>query len=447
MSNYKNLSVYTLVVDFFKSYLTKRDVNATLKFVTDDVFCFGNGKNTIAFNKQEFQDLLTQEFLQMSNSIPFHISEYREKQIGEDSWFCVCKLETYWDISEENPFRYQIRISMNVIKKDGNYFISALHISREALASGEAGFFPLRFSSKDTKDLTQNSKQNLIEIICQMMPGGIVGGYLMEKLPLYAVNDTLLNWLGYTYEEFVVATDGYVINMLHPDDRNYVENTIRDSFADGNEYKLEYRVQKKNGTYLWVNGIGRKVYTEDDRETVISVLFDVTETVLMKKRLLKQSETDALTGLYNRRGGEERIAQALEHGEPYVFLITDIDNFKSVNDIYGHQIGDHVLQYVAQLLQTSFRSTDVKLRLGGDEFVIFVHPCEDITMVKHRLHEIGLKYMDYIQKYCPDSNSSLSFGGVYRTGYFPFSELYQAADKVLYEIKEKYKGNYKIDEI
>ena len=86
--------------------------------------------------------------------------------------------------------------------------------------------------------------------------------------------------------------------------------------------------------------------------------------------LIRESSRDFLTGVYNRRGGEERIGEVMQKGVPFVFLMLDLDDFKKVNDIYGHGAGDSMLCYMGEKLKECFRKTDIIVRLGGDEFAV-----------------------------------------------------------------------------
>jgi diguanylate cyclase (GGDEF)-like protein len=88
------------------------------------------------------------------------------------------------------------------------------------------------------------------------------------------------------------------------------------------------------------------------------------------------SRTDPLTGLANRRAFDERlrseIARAGRHGQPLSVLVVDIDEFKRINDTWGHDKGDEVLVWVARFLQSQLRLTDIACRIGGDEFVVIL---------------------------------------------------------------------------
>lgn len=88
------------------------------------------------------------------------------------------------------------------------------------------------------------------------------------------------------------------------------------------------------------------------------------------------SRTDPLTGLANRRAFDERlrieIARAGRHGQPLSVVVVDVDDFKRVNDTWGHEKGDEVLVWVARFLQSQLRLTDIACRIGGDEFVVIL---------------------------------------------------------------------------
>lgn len=151
--------------------------------------------------------------------------------------------------------------------------------------------------------------------------------------------------------------------------------------------------------------------------------------------MLNDAVRDPLTGVYNRRSGEALIQKALDDETSYVFLVLDIDHFKEINDIYGHQEGDKVLQYTVRLMRNAFRGSDIIFRLGGDEFVIFAYPCNDQSVMEEKLQKMNAEYEKEIETYYTKSQSSLSFGGVFGAGRISFQTLYKKADQVLYEVK------------
>lgn len=113
-----------------------------------------------------------------------------------------------------------------------------------------------------------------------------------------------------------------------------------------------------------------------------SVIFTVIGRILIKLwREREYSRRDVLTGLANRREMMERLAseqnRSKRSGKPYSLLFIDIDNFKAVNDLHGHQVGDEVLITLSEILIMSSRKADVAARLGGDEFVVLLAETDD----------------------------------------------------------------------
>ncbi|MBQ6967561.1 MAG: GGDEF domain-containing protein, partial [Lachnospiraceae bacterium] len=116
------------------------------------------------------------------------------------------------------------------------------------------------------------------------------------------------------------------------------------------------------------------VVERDNDGTLLSVLFMV-ETIDEEKkardRLLYLSETDSMTGINNRGSGENKVRKLLLDGDGGMFMLLDVDKFKSINDTYGHAAGDKVLISIAECMRRAFRNNDVMMRLGGDEFAAF----------------------------------------------------------------------------
>ena len=111
----------------------------------------------------------------------------------------------------------------------------------------------------------------------------------------------------------------------------------------------------------------------------------------MINRLYEDSIEDALTGLYNRRGFLSLAEDAIELMDSlnYHIIFIDLDKMKSINDEYGHNMGDSALQEASKILKSSFREGDIISRYGGDEFIVFVSDVEDkvINKIKKRIKD------------------------------------------------------------
>ncbi len=110
-----------------------------------------------------------------------------------------------------------------------------------------------------------------------------------------------------------------------------------------------------------------------------------SELEAANEKLLSMAMTDSLTGLANRRAAEERFteetARAKRHGYSFALAICDLDNFKLVNDHYGHEVGDRLLKHAAEILRNALRLDDWVARWGGEEFVLFMHRVDEVEAV------------------------------------------------------------------
>ena len=121
-------------------------------------------------------------------------------------------------------------------------------------------------------------------------------------------------------------------------------------------------------------------------ENYLEAAKPVIESKILMSKLLDTSLRDAMTGLYNRRFLEEFIdkimSQALREKETYSVMMLDVDFFKSVNDTYGHDAGDLVIQEIGKLLLGSIRESDLAIRYGGEEFVVMLHNSDEKGTLK-----------------------------------------------------------------
>lgn len=162
----------------------------------------------------------------------------------------------------------------------------------------------------------------------------------------------------------------------------------------------------------------------------------VYEENLETQRLIRhEAEYDALTDLLNR-GSFDRVLQIYKNGEtPYALILVDVDIFKSVNDTYGHAMGDRILKKVASLLKQMFRSIDFVCRIGGDEFaIVMVEMTGDLGYtIEEKIEAINQelqKEEDGLPKV------SISVGVAFSDRKNPGEDIFKDADKALYHTKE-----------
>lgn len=280
------------------------------------------------------------------------------------------------------------------------------------------------------------------------MPGAIICGYVEEGFPMCFVNNQYLKLLGYSsYIEYYEDAKGLGVSHIHPDDIDMVNKEIMHSYNTDTQYGIEYRIRHKDGHYIYVYDIGKKMITPDNREMIICVLYDMTEDAKLREILMHESSYDTLTGIYNRRGGIRAIEQELKYADSYAFAFCDIDNFKQLNDVYNHIEGDAALKYFVKLLKKYFDDKTIMVRFGGDEFIAFLGEQLDKKRIETAFAKVEQAYCNYVEQNYSDSHSSISIGCVIGNKKCSFDELYERADEVMYDIKKHGKKGYKIVEI
>jgi diguanylate cyclase (GGDEF)-like protein/PAS domain S-box-containing protein len=198
-----------------------------------------------------------------------------------------------------------------------------------------------------------------------------------ETWVMCAAGQEIESITGYPPSDFIDNARRSYGSIVHPEDYEGMVALFRDALERRAPYAIEYRVIHADGSVRWVQGHGRGTYDAQGRVTRIEGLFfDVTERRLSEERLAHLALHDPLTDLPNRALFQEHltvaIANARRSGRGGAVLFIDLDDFKLVNDSFGHAVGDELLVLVAQRLRESCRAGDVVARQGGDEFLVLV---------------------------------------------------------------------------
>lgn len=173
------------------------------------------------------------------------------------------------------------------------------------------------------------------------------------------------------------------------------------------------------------------------------ILYIVYENHTRNKELLKYAQTDALTGLYNKETTEQLTDELLSEDEnkSHAFLILDVDCFKQINDIYGHAVGDIVLQKFGKLLKGTFREGDILGRIGGDEFGVIMKNIQTKDIAMKKAGELLAKTQAYKIDELKGNNISISIGiSTAPQDGDCYMDLYKRADQALYQAKRSGKA-------
>lgn len=194
------------------------------------------------------------------------------------------------------------------------------------------------------------------------------------------VSEAFCKISGHSKEELIGKSHSIV---RHPDMPSYVYQQMWEQIKQGKSWHGEVLNRRKDGSSYWVDTIIAPRF--DESETMIgytAIRQDITD----KKRVEELSITDRLTGLYNRLKLDElfafHLSMARRHQSDFSIILVDIDHFKNVNDTFGHQVGDILLQEIAMCLKSKIRLEDAVGRWGGEEFLLLL-PSSKLSSAMH----------------------------------------------------------------
>lgn len=260
--------------------------------------------------------------------------------------------------------------------------------------------------------------------------------YMTDKFGnISYVNNAYCAHTGYKREEAIGKNSSISKSGVH--DREFYKELWR-TILDGEVYRNTLVNRKKNGDLYYE----KKTITplKDENNAIIGFIStgkDVTEETMLHQEIERIATIDQLTGIYNRHKFEELFTLESERSrrfsQPLSLILIDIDHFKSVNDTYGHDIGDAVLVQLATTVQENIRKIDVFARWGGEEFLVLC-PSTD----RENVREFAEKLRAAVEKtlFPVVGKITISMGVSLFNPDDSFSELFKRADQGLYYAKE-----------
>ena len=244
-------------------------------------------------------------------------------------------------------------------------------------------------------------------------------------------SDALCKLTGYTKSELIGKNHNI---FKHKDMKDSIFKDMWNTIKNKKVWKGEIKSLKKDGSFYWADVIISPTYDNDFNVIGYSAIRnDITD----KKRIEQLSITDKLTGIANRSRIDDilnnEIKREIRHQSFLGIILLDIDNFKKVNDTYGHLIGDKVLISISNILKKNIREIDLIGRWGGEEFLI-ICPFTDKEGLLTLCEVLRKKIEEYDFKDCP--NQSVSFGATTFIKDDTLDTIISRADNALYKAKD-----------
>ncbi|WP_417613969.1 putative bifunctional diguanylate cyclase/phosphodiesterase [Parasphingorhabdus sp.] len=260
--------------------------------------------------------------------------------------------------------------------------------------------------------------------------------------------------------EFVMSDQAYAIFGLSPETRLNIDQAVsyyaeedqpvvREAVANaskrGGSFTYEVNLKSEDGLFKRIRGMGEFVEAaQPGSSRIVGVLKDISESHLARIALQRSADYDSLTNLYNRRTFDRLLAEKLDNhhrwGEDLIVLLMDLDGFKDINDTFGHQAGDEVLEELSARISASIPPEAIAARWGGDEFAI-IAPLGASAMEATEIGETILEKLGADIEICGRKMNINATCGMAKTDDFSSGkELIRRADLALYNGKEREPG-------
>lgn len=255
-------------------------------------------------------------------------------------------------------------------------------------------------------------------------------------------------------EQSVIELHDFLENLnrshyVHKDDVEMFKLDWNQAVTAPTKASLDFRTKLFTSEYVWYRATYVSLPNEpgDAVSRVVGRLVNIQSDVMKEQSLKQTAALDALTKLFNKGFTQAKINKHLHQSHDMnALLIIDIDNFKAINDTFGHSYGDAVLKDVSRVLRSSFRvNVDILGRIGGDEFVVLLTNPPSSNLVIYKANQLNRE----IKRTYEDGDAKVTISASIGIAFSPehgntFQELYKHADKALYNTKALGKNGYSI---
>ena len=256
---------------FCRAWFEELNLEKTGSFLSEDINFVGTGADEFACGRSEMEAYLRNDFQGIQEPFQTKITMINEQFLTETIYAAAAGVTL-----KNSTYSWYLRGFFTLRWKENRWLVCNLHFAETGSSQRGNEHYP--------ESLVLEQRQAFLN---ESLTGGMMGGYMEPEFPFYFINRRMLDYLGYdTQEEFVGDVDGKIENCMHPDDRKLVNHAVDSQLASGEEYVVEYRMKKKDGSYIWVHDVGRKMTDETGRPAITSVCIDITPQKMAQEEVL-----------------------------------------------------------------------------------------------------------------------------------------------------------------
>lgn len=386
----------------------------TIDYVNDE-FC-----NMVGYNRAEFLSVVDNSFARIIDDEDISLVLETLQHIIPDT----PHKDLEYRIIHRNGQRIWVKERVQMMPASGKHKLCGVILSIQAEKQAEQR---IRFDAERYRLLFELSDSILFELD---MATGIIG-HSKKYTDLFGDDLVQANFPQSAIDK----------GRIHPEDINAFMDFFERLYGGAEFVEQEMRLANREGGYTWCNVYATTIFDPAQISSKVIGRIDIIDTQKRQIEELKTTnELDPFTRLYNKVSTIRHVQAALSspNCEPAAFFIIDIDNFKRINDAFGHDMGDEVILGIAHQLRRTFRADDIIGRIGGDEFFVLARNIRNVDSFLNKLPMITSRVCHVIQQNGGvERRVTTSFGmALFPTHGTTWEDLYKNADKALYHTKE-----------
>ena len=417
------------------------DATGTILFVEDSIQCVQVGKGVRSYiNDRSLDDGVSldqlKNQLKQDRIVTFRFQSSNQAYYGVCEWIPVNDWYVFTlvprdvaDVISSKVSVYQMAMLLVVLLTGVSMAAQSYRHERETVAKLEGDKELLRQSAQRYQLITQLSNEVFFHI---SLDDGLI-----------SFNDSFESMFGFPPPICTVEHLNDCTNLFFEADQALFLGLVDQLRAGGKEARAELRMVNSRGIARWKRVEIFAVVDQDKRAVqLVGKIADIHRQKKNIQRLIRQADSDPLTGLLNRAAMERNISSFLA-GEGldgrHALLMLDFDNFKAVNDTLGHARGDQLLVSFANGVRRLFRSGDYLSRIGGDEYMLFIKNTGEDNVAQDKAEALREEMAGLSRKLGIPVSISVGIAIYARDGE-TFETLYRAADEALYHVKRSGKN-------
>ncbi|MGN0941557.1 MAG: EAL domain-containing protein [Selenomonadaceae bacterium] len=368
--------------EFVKAFYTQGNIGEIMDTTASNVVAFGTKSTRYAMGREAVERCLKDEHARIAPCKLFR-SRLREhdNDDGTTSMVGIAIIR-----SGHHSSLYLHHLTLVYAHDDGKYVLQGIHIMRHLYHEGTYRMICSKMLAGRVEADSSRTGRHDMDVVMTYAQSSFVVYTVNRNRHMETFTDELWKMLEYTSkDEFIYVTHGEMRAFMRKDEIGDVQSSITAQLLSKDVYQVEYPVITRAGTSMWVMECGRRLMDSEGHAVYYATLMDITPLKQASEQLTYQVSYDDLTGLFNKTAFCQMAQEILVTypDESFELMAMDIERFKIINDLFGEEMGDKILRYLADFFKVTKLSKSVFTRAHSDRFIMF-YPTGDGDYIRKR---------------------------------------------------------------